>query len=252
MDSQSTLFNRASGVSSIFSGVLAAIPLLKGVGQYVPTWAPLTTAERLNMLLHLSILTLIAHGLCWIGLEKWPLRADYTKGPIPKGFHAVVMSLSLTVPALTVPLLYQSATGKAVVLGNHLQASVFAATGGAIAYVVLFGIKGQVFPGVREFLLDRLHQQHPLGAETLATFAYALILIVLVATPYRMLVVPRPPAHIFLGRPVLASLVTFCGAAAYLALKYPESVQTEGYFAQLRGFVVGMFTVTSVCTALYS
>ena len=99
--------------------VLAAGPLLKGVGQYVPAWAPLTTAERLNMLLHLSILTLIAHGLFWVGLEK-VCRGDYATGRIPKGFAALVMSLSLTVPALTVPLLHQFATAKAVVSSDHL------------------------------------------------------------------------------------------------------------------------------------
>src|SRR5438445_3723386 len=91
-------FNQVCGVSSIFGLVLSAIPLLRGVGQYVPTWAPLTQVERLNMLLHLSILTLIAHGVFWWGLEKL-FRWDYATGRTPKGFAAAVMSLSLTVPA---------------------------------------------------------------------------------------------------------------------------------------------------------
>ncbi|MBZ5680914.1 MAG: hypothetical protein LAO24_12495 [Acidobacteriia bacterium] len=245
-----SLFNQVSGISSIFGLVLTGMPLLKGIGQYAPAWAPLTTAERLNMLLHLSILTLIAHGLLWAGLER-VLGWDYATGKTPKGFRAVVMSLSLTVPALTVPLLYQSATAKTVVSSNHLHGAVFALAGGAIAYVVLFGVHDVVFPGVREVLLRRFGHR-PLGAETLATLAYALILIVLIATPYRLLVAPQTPAHIFLGRPVWASLVTFFGVTAYLLLKYPNSVQTRGYWVHLRGFIAGMFTVVSVCTALYA
>jgi len=245
-----SLFNQVSGISSIFGLVLTGVPLLKGVGQYVPTMAQLTTAERLNMILHLSLLTLIAHGFIWVSLEKvfgW----DYATGRIPKGFAAVMMSLSLTVPALTVPLLYQSAMAKAVVSTNHLHGAVLGLAGGAIAYVVLFGIDDVVFPGIREILLHRFGQR-PLTAETLATLAYALILIVLIATPYRLLVGPQTPAHIFLGRPILASLVTFFGVTAYILLKYPNSVRKTGYWVQLRGFIAGMFTVVSLCTALYA
>jgi hypothetical protein len=91
-----------------------------------------------------------------------------------------------------------------------------------------------------------------LRAEIVATFAYALILIVLIATPYRLLVVPQSPSHIFLGRPAEASLVTFCGITAYLLLMNPDSVARKGFYAQLRGVIAGIFTVVSVCTALYT
>src|SRR5260370_41026081 len=99
-----SLFNQVSGISSIFGLVLSAMPLFKGVGEYMPAWAPLTTSERLNILLHLSILTLIAHGLFWVGLER-VFRWAYATRRIPKRFAPVAMSLSLAVAALTVPLL---------------------------------------------------------------------------------------------------------------------------------------------------
>ena len=66
--------------------MLTGVPLFKGVGQYVPAWAPLTTVERLNMLLHLSILTLIAHGLFWAGLERI-LGWDYATGKLPRALR---------------------------------------------------------------------------------------------------------------------------------------------------------------------
>ncbi len=243
-------FNRITGVSSIVGLVLAAIPLLRDVGKYAPTWTPFTTAERLDMLLHLSILTLIANALGWWGLEKifaW----NYGPGPrTPKGIAAAVLSLSLTVPAVTMPLLYQIATGKAVVSNNHLNGAILVLVGGTIAYVVLFGIDDVVFPGVRSALLHRF-RQHPLAGEIAATFAYAFILIVLIATPYRLMVAPQSPPHIFLGRPALASLVTFFGVTAYILLKNPDSLRTK-VWVHTRGIIATMFTAVSVCGALYA
>ena len=244
-------FNRVSGISSVFGLVLATIPLVHNVGEYVPTWAPLTTAERLDMLLHLSILTLIAHGILWIGLDNWVFGWKYGPGPrTVKGIAAAVLSMSLTVPAVTVPLFYQAATGKAVVSSNHLHGAILALAGGAIAYVLLFGTDDVVFPGIRGLLLHRFHQ-HPLAAEILATFAYALILTVLIATPYRLLAVPQSPAHIFLGRPLWASLVTFFGTTAYILLLYPDSLRAKVWI-HTRGIIAGMFTAVSVCSALYA
>jgi hypothetical protein len=250
-----TRFNQICGASSIlgFFGISAG-PLLRGVGQYVPTWAPLTMAERLDMLLKLSIIILITHALFWVGLERlfgW----DYATGRTPKGFQAAVMSLSLTLPALTIPLVYQYATARAVVSSNHLSGAVLSVSGGAIAYLVLFGFgtDGRVFPGIREILLVRFRQhQHALWAEILATLAYALILIVLIAAPYRLLVLPASPALVSFAWPALASLVTFFGLSAYILLKYPASLDTSSYWGFLRGIIAGMFTVVSVCTALYA
>ena len=246
-----TRFNQVCGVSSLISLVLTAIQLLRGVGQYVPAMVLLTLSERLDILLRLSIIVLIAHALLWVGFEKlfgW----DYATGRTPKGVHAAIMSWSLTVPALTVPLLYQYATGRNVLSSNHIHGAILSVAGGTIAYIILFGTDERFFPGIRELLLLRFRQRkHPLWAEVLATLAYALILIVLIATPYRLVVFPESPAYVDLGWSVLASLVTFFGLSAYVLLKYPDSLNTHSHWGFLRGVIAGMFTVVSVCTALY-
>lgn len=249
-----TRFNQVSGVSSIVGLVVSAIPLLHGVGEHVRGLAPQTLPERLDTLVKLSIIILIIHALFWVGFEKlfgW----DYATGPTPKGFRGALMSLSLTLPALTVPLVYQYAAGKAVLRitpSNHFHGAILSVAGGAVAYIVLFGMD-RGFLGVRDIILHRFRQrQHPLWAEILATLAYALILIVLIATPYRLLVLPEWSVYADLGWSALAALVTFFGLSAYILLKYPDSLKTSTHWGFLRGVIAGMFTVISVCTALYA
>lgn len=123
--------------------------------------------------------------------------------------------------------------------------------GGILAYLVLFGLNDSDFPGLREFLLRRFHQ-HAFWAEILATIAYALILVVLIATPYRLVILPDSRIFVDLGWPALASIMTACGLSAYILLKYPDSLNTSTHSGFLRGFVAGILTVVSVCTALYA
>ncbi len=248
--SSNTRLNQVSGVSTLFCTAVTVIQLLRGLGRYLPDPTTLTWTERLDMLLKLSILVLIAHALSWLGLERFVLGKEYSSGRIPRGPHAAVMSLSLTLPALTIPLVY-APQGKALLLPNHFHGAILAVMGGAIAYVLLFGADDNIFPGIREIILRRF-RQHPLVAEIVATLAYALILIVLIATPYRLIVLPGSPLYADVGWPVLASLLTSFGLMTYILLKYPDSLETSSHWGFLRGIMAGIFTVLSVCTALYS
>lgn len=247
-----TRFNQVCGLSSLLGLVVSAIPLFHGVGQYAPPGVRLTLTERSGVLIILSVIILVFHALLWIGLEKL-LHKDYATGETPKSWRAAVMSLSLTLPALTVPLFYQYASAKPLLSRNHLHGGILSSIGGAIAYIVLFGLDKNR-RGVRGVLLDRFRLR-PLWGEVLATLAYALILIVFTATPYRLVVLPDSPAYADFLWPVLASMVTFFGVSAYLLLKYPDSLgmgTSSRPWSFLRGVIAGMFTVVSLCTALYA
>jgi hypothetical protein len=250
MSSGQDLFNRLAGWSSIAGLALTGFQLLSGLGESVSTWAPLTTAERMNMLLWLSVLTTTASGVMWAIVERifgW----NYGPGPrTPKGVAGAVLSLALTVPAVLVPLAYQAATSEAVVSTSHYRGAVLVLAGGAVAFVLLFGVDENAFPGLRELALRRFSKR-PLLAEVVATLVYAVILIVSIATPYRLLVQPGSPASVFLIRPLLASLVAFFGTTAYILLKYPDSLQTH-VWVHTRGLIAGLFTSISVCAGLYS
>jgi hypothetical protein len=148
-------------------------------------------------------------------------------------------------------MFYEHLTHRVVLSSNHFHGALLSIAGGAVAYVVLFGVDDRTFPGVRQILLARF-KRHPLWAEILATLAYALILVTLIATPYRLLVFPGSPVYIDFGWPILASLVTLFGLSAYLLLRYPDSVETSSKWGFLRGVIAGMLTVISVCTALYA
>jgi serine/threonine protein kinase len=247
-----TRFNQACGVSSLLGLVLSLMRLFRSVGDYLPTWSSLTRTERLNTFFQLSILILIAHALTWWGIEKvfgW----DYATGETPKGIRAAVMSLSLTLPAVIVPFFYQYATSKTILSKFHSRASILAVSGGMIGYILLFGLGQNAFSGVRDTILSLFrYREQPLWAEILATLAYALILVVFIALPYRLLVLPDSPVLGTIGWSILASLVTFFGLSAYILLKYPASLDTNSHWGFLRGIIAGIFTVVSVCMALYA
>jgi hypothetical protein len=224
---------------------------LKDLGNAVPTWTPLTWAERLDLLLKLSIITMIAHAILWVLFQKILLNRDYSEGPTPKSWRAAVMSLSLTLPALTVPLIYQYATTKAVVSRNHFYGAILSVAGGALAYILLFGTNERASSGIRDALLHRF-RKHPFWGEIFATIAYALILVMLIATPYRLLTLPESPAYVYIGMPAKASVLTAVGLSSYILLMYPDSLKTRTHSGYLRGVMAGIFTVLSVCTALYA
>ena len=108
-----------------------------------------------------------------------------------------------------------------------------------------------IFQALESFFCGAFISMH-FWAEILATIAYALILVVLIATPYRLVILPDSRIFVDLGWPALASIMTACGLSAYILLKYPDSLNTSTHSGFLRGFVAGILTVVSVCTALYA
>jgi hypothetical protein len=219
--------------------------------------AEMTLSERVSVLFYLSVATAICHGVCWILTERlfdW----QYGVGPrIPTGWPAATLSLSLTLPLLAVALLYGPAFGTRIVAPRHAYASCFAIVGGATAYLLLFGIGHDWFPGLRAIVL-RHFENHPVRAEVLATAAYAAILVPFISIPYRfaahgLTAFPSGRAALLLGPPLLASVFTFGCIAAYVLLVQPNAVELKRpEWIHLRGFVAGMATVLGACIALYA
>jgi hypothetical protein len=244
--------NQRSGLISVIGLLASLLPIIHGVGLYALPLAPLTIAERLELLLEISIIVLIAHGTLWALVER-KLHWDYATGSTPKKWHAVVMSLTLTVPAFVIPALYQRILERTVLSNSHVRASMLGIVGGALAYVALFGLDHNVFPGIRELVLRRfVAKGQPHLGEVVATFAYSVGLILCIAAPYRALAFPNAPFYSCFTWPLLASLIVFFGLTAYLLLKSPESFDTATSWGFLRGVIAGMFTVVSICTALYT
>jgi hypothetical protein len=199
----------------------------------------------------------ICHGLAWVLTERvtgW----RYKVGPrTPKGSSAVILSLSLTIPVVVVPVVYQAMFGTIVVPPRHAHGAIFSLVGGASAYVILFGTRKRSFPGVRTSILRSLPVR-PLRGEVLATAAYAAVLIPLVAVPYRLVVyeptlsLASQPA-LFLGSPLLASAFTFGCIAAYVLVVQPTAqLLKDTTWIHVRGFVAGIITVLATCVALYT
>lgn len=251
------MLNRAGAAASVIFGLVGMLPVVRGSGWSSPLMTTMTLPDRLNVLLHLSIATAVCHGVCWVLAERvfdW----HYGVGPrTPKGWSAVILSFSLTLPAVIVPVLYQAFTGTMIVPSRHAYGAIFVLVGGASAYVILFGTGRRSFPGVRTSVLRSLRAR-PLRGEVVATAAYAAILIPLIAVPYRLLVYQatlssQSQPTLFLGSPCLASAFAFgCITACVLVVQPSAKLLKDTVWIHVRGLVAGMITVLATCVALYT
>src|SRR4051812_13208084 len=98
--------------------------------------------SRLTLIVFLGLLAGIGYGVIWaLLIQKWILHTDYGENTsLPKGWHAALLSLSLTLPVTLSPILYEVITGKNLMASRNLLYGFIAANiGSAIAHIVWYG-----------------------------------------------------------------------------------------------------------------
>lgn len=243
------LFNRVAGYCSVLSLLVTFGQLVEGVGSHTSGWAAFPLGDRLNILLHLSIITAVCEGVLWTGIEK-TFDWNYGPGPVtPVGIPAATLSLPLTIPAILVPVLYEDLVAKHILPPSHWHGAILALFGGAIAHLVVFGTDSSVYSGLRQIVLRRFDVES-LKGELLATLVYAFVMVGLIAVPYRLATAPNSPVVSALGQPILASLLVFFGVSGYILLKFPESLHSP-VWVHTRGIIAGIFMAVAICVGMY-
>jgi hypothetical protein len=210
----------------------------------------LSGGDRLNVVLHLSVLTALAYGIVW-SLSERVFGWTYGAGGgdvLPAGWSAIVLSLSVTLPLALIPFLYQTVTHVKVLLPSHWRAMFLVILLGAAAHLLVYGI-GSV-PGIRQRMAP-LGEETPFKRALEAEALYVITYFGLIVLPYRLVVNPTEPlSGLLLWRIVIPGMVFFFGMTLFIGLKYPGSLSDRTWI-QVRGVISGLVMMFCFCGAMF-
>lgn len=89
----------------------------------------------------LGIVASIIQGVSWALIESsqgWDFGAGGGTR-MPTGIQAVILSLTLTIPLLALPIIYQAGSGRHIMLDHHLSRSCMVVAGMAVAHIFMYG-----------------------------------------------------------------------------------------------------------------
>jgi len=121
----------------------AAFPLLSQQG-------------RLNVAIHLALLTAVCYGLLWSFAERvfsWKYGAGGGDS-LPQGVSAVVLSTTVTIPLVLVPPIYQRSVGTQFLGSGHFIAGAGVILAGVLAHCLIYGTEAVRFPGLRHWIME--------------------------------------------------------------------------------------------------
>jgi hypothetical protein len=206
----------------------------------------------LNVVIHLALVCAIAYGILWSLTERmfrWEYGAGGS-GRLPSGWSALALSLTMTIPLVCVPFLYQGITHTPVLSPLHWRGAVLVVLLGAGAHLLLYGTKSERPNGLRNIVM-------PSGGDT--PFLRALLMEAVFATayfsfivfPYRIIVDPTGSVlEALVGRTVLPAVTFFFGMAIFIALKFPGSLRDQSWI-QVRGVLSGLIMMFCFCAGMF-
>lgn len=230
--------NLWGSICSIVALAVTGVQFLGGLKTVQPAMPGLSGLLRLQAILLIGVAVAIAHGLLWALVERlfdWRFGAGGGSS-LPYGWSAAVLSLTMTVPLITLPPLYDYLFQSAIVLPGHWLAGCLIVTFSALGHILLYGAKPIHFVGLRNILF-------PLGVtkwnRALAMeLVYALIHFCSIALLYRIVVYSRiePLTANTILPVVISGSMWLSGVAIFIFLKYPASL-TESKWIEVRGVI---------------
>lgn len=238
--------------ASVIATIVSLIGFAREILEPSTAFPTISGAQRMNIIIIMGGFVGAAHGILWSCAER-SFRWDYGAGgggKLPSGLPAVVLSLTLTIPLVLVPFSYQRLTGVRILLPDHWIGAVVVLLGGAAGHLLMYGVRGSAFRGLRSRLMPPIGNVGVLRA-IVTEAVYAAAYFGLVAIPYRVLVAtPLAPAGGAGTRILFSSLVFVTGMATFIIVRYPQSLK-DPTWVQVRGFLSGLLLPVCLCGAMY-
>ena len=218
--------NLWGSICSIVALLATGIDFFSRLNVPLRTLSSLSGLPRVQAVLFLGIAVAIAHGLLWLAAERlfdWHFRGGGGTS-LPQGWSAVVLSLTMTIPLVVFPLLYERLAHASIVLPGHWLAGCFIIVGSAFGHLLLYGSRAVQFPGFRNliFPLGVFEWRRALSMESI----YAVVHFSSIVLLYRVVVDSQlaPLTASAVLPALIAGLVWFSSVCIFIFATYPESL----------------------------
>jgi hypothetical protein len=208
------------------------------------------SSERLYTLLFLGVLAAVAGGILWSRIEKvagWHIGA----GGDNEGWSAVAASMSMTLPLIIVPILYQYFGHTRLVLPRHLVAGGTIIVANAFGWLFIYGWKSVGFRGVKE-LIEPLPSSASLRERLIMEVVFTAINFCSIVLVYRAIVDSQFGALTIslINKVLIPAIVYFSGMSVFTFVKYPESIVDKTWI-HIRGVVAGLLLVVTLTGGMF-
>lgn len=235
-DKHWNLAKKIVGTILAIVGFLSSLKTLWGTKDRIVT---IQGTTRFYTILVIGAIAAIGYGILWRYAEKWMGRPTEVGDMLPTGFPAFVLSLTLVVPLIIVPPIYEVIVEHGILPPKHWFGAAAAVAGGIIAHLLMYGIPTIGFIGIRFGLMPPLGDVGWMRA-ILTEGVYAVAYFGGIALTYRVVVamMSSEPTGISATTILLSSLVFVFGMATYIIILYPESLTDPGW-VRVRGILSG-------------
>jgi hypothetical protein len=209
---------------------------------------------KLNIMLDIGLLTAIFYGIFWSLIElicKW----DYGAGGGEKsvqGLPAILLSFTLTIPLIFVPLGFQWLIGIHLVPPRHLIGGIVIIFLGMLGHLIMYGTDPKFFTGLRAKIAKTSVGAKNMWRFLIIELTFVVVYFLTIVIPYRMIVLSSYPLLKQLNPISTLSFmgVFFSGLFIFYGVKY-RSLNDKRWL-QAKGIVAGILMPVVLCLAMYS
>lgn len=197
----------------------------------------------MQAVLFIGLAVAAAHGLLWTLVERvfgWRFGAGGGSS-LPKGWAAVLLSATMTVPLIVLPALYGRLADTTILPPSHWVAGGCIVIFSAVGHVLIYGAKAFHLAGWRNSVFPlNMRDWH---RALLMELVYALTHFSSIVLLYRFVTGWPMTANVIFPA-LLSGSVWFSSTCIFIFVKYPDSL-TDKKGIELRGVIHAiMLTIT--------
>jgi hypothetical protein len=225
------ILNRTSAVIGTVTFVIAnfvyAVDLLsrpKHSGDMI------TGYERVLTALVLGGAAAVAYGLLWSTANRifgWHYGDGGSTPTLPKGWAAVVLSLSTTLPLALLPPLYEFFSKREILLPLHYDASVIMIISAAFGHLLLYGTEKPRVYGFRDRVFpvnSPLSLFRAIEMEVIYTAVHFASTVLVYQLAVHVDHLSYQVIFEAIRNTLISSFIFFFGASSYIMSRYPSSL----------------------------